>query len=75
MKRHSALGVGVLGFAWLCAVACGDDPQGGSPIDMTAGANGPGQGEGGNDGGLILDPNAGGAEQGLGGLGSGGDAS
>jgi hypothetical protein len=75
MKRNSALGAGVLGFAWLCAVACGDDPKG-SLLDMGAGANGSGTGEGGRDGGLILDPNAGGGDdQGLGGLGAGGDAS
>lgn len=73
MKRNSALGVGVLGFVWLCAVACGDDPKG-SLLNMGAGANGSGT-EGGRDGGLILDPNAGGDDQGLGGLGAGGDAS
>jgi hypothetical protein len=72
MKRQSALGVGVLGFVWLCAVACGDDPKG-SLTDMGAGASG--SSEGGREGGLSLDPNAAGNDQGLGGIGAGGDAS
>lgn len=72
MKRKQSLGVGLglLAFAGFCAVACGDDPKG-SMLDGT-GAAGPGQGDGGRDGGLMLDPNMGGDDGLGGGLGAGG---